>query len=176
MDRRRLRLSASDGRSTTGGWRLTIRERSSKRQSLVVLGQLCGSHGGHMDIAQSQSPWAHQQGCIRRGGGLKGGGVGWDTPPPRVPLWSPPKAGRKILSLSPLGAKDAKANFWLSASNIGTGGGGGGGGSRGGYGRSNTSLLTREHHCGQFICVEQSSSSNRYGNCWSGATGTAPFN
>ena len=36
------------------------------------------------------------------GRGLKGGaegGVGWDPPPPRVPLWSPPKAGRKILKL-----------------------------------------------------------------------------
>ena len=31
------------------------------------------------------------------GGGVEGGGgVGWDTPPPRVPLWSPPKAGRKL--------------------------------------------------------------------------------
>ena len=41
------------------------------------------------------------QPCIRRGegGGLKGGGgggFGWDAPPPRVPLWSPPKAGQKF--------------------------------------------------------------------------------
>ena len=58
-------------------------------------------------------------------GGLKGGdgggGVGWDPPPPWVPLWSLPKAGRKFFSLNPLGAE---AEFWLSASNIGRGGGG----------------------------------------------------
>ena len=41
------------------------------------------------------------QGCMKRGegGGLKagGGGGGWLGPPPlRVPLWSPPKAGRKF--------------------------------------------------------------------------------
>ena len=29
-----------------------------------------------------------------------GGGFGWDPPPPRVPLWSPPKAGQKILALN----------------------------------------------------------------------------
>ena len=51
------------------------------------------------------------------------GGSGWDTPPPRVPLWSPPKAGH-----TPLGTEGAEAKFWLSASNIGRGGGGGGGG------------------------------------------------
>ena len=28
------------------------------------------------------------------GGSEKGGGVGWDPPPPRVPLWSPPKWGQ----------------------------------------------------------------------------------
>ena len=28
-----------------------------------------------------------------------GRGVGWEPPPPRVPLWSPPKAGRKLLKL-----------------------------------------------------------------------------
>ena len=48
------------------------------------------------------------QGSIRRGGGggggggLKwgrGGGFGRTPPPPSVPLWSPPKAGRKILKL-----------------------------------------------------------------------------
>ena len=39
----------------------------------------------------------------RGGGGLKGGGrgggVGRTLPPPMVPLWSLPKAGRKILKL-----------------------------------------------------------------------------
>ena len=63
------------------------------------------------------------QGCIRRG---RGGGVGWDTPPPRVPPWSLPKAGRKLLSFNPRGAEDAEAKFWLSASNIRTQEGGGG--------------------------------------------------
>ena len=65
------------------------------------------------------------------GGGVEGGGgagFGWDPPPPWVPLWSPPKAGRKILSFNPLGTK---GNLWLSASNIGRGGGKGGPG--GGY-------------------------------------------
>ena len=60
------------------------------------------------------------KGCIRRGGG--GGGLG--PPPPWVPLWSPPKAGRKLLSVNPLGTEGAEAKFWLSASNIGRGGGG----------------------------------------------------
>ena len=85
-----------------------------------------------------------------------GGGFGWDPPPPRVPLWSPPKAGRKFGTLNPVGAEGTEAKFWLLASNIGRGEGGGGegllggeGGSRGGgvppppptvYGRSNTSL------------------------------------
>ena len=30
------------------------------------------------------------------GGSEKEGGVGWDPPPPRVPLWPPPKARRKF--------------------------------------------------------------------------------
>ena len=91
------------------------------------------------------------KGCIRRrGGGLKRGGgrgFGWGTPPPWVPLWSPPKAGRKLLSLNLLGPKGAEVKFWLSASDIGRGGGGSRG-VQGGvtpplpavYGRSNTSL------------------------------------
>ena len=33
---------------------------------------------------------------LEEGGGR---GFGWDPPPPWVPLWSPPKAGRKILKL-----------------------------------------------------------------------------
>ena len=57
-----------------------------------------------------------------------GGGGGWDTPPPWVPLWSLPKAGRKVLSFNPLGTKGAEAKIWLSASNIRRGGGGGPGG------------------------------------------------
>ena len=61
---------------------------------------------------------------VSEGGGEGGGGgVGWDPPPPRVPLWSPPKGS----CLYPLGAEGAQAKFWLSASNIGKGGGGGGG-------------------------------------------------
>ena len=59
-----------------------------------------------------------------------------------TPLWSLLKAGRKFLSLNPLGAE---AKLWLSAPSIG---GGGGGGVLGGgtppppivYGRSNTFL------------------------------------
>ena len=51
------------------------------------------------------------------------GGLAGTPPPPRVPLWSPPKAGQNFLVLNPL---DAEAKFWLSASNIGRGGGGGG--------------------------------------------------
>ena len=35
----------------------------------------------------------------------------WDNPPPWVPLWSPPKVGRKLSSLNPLGAKVPKQNF-----------------------------------------------------------------
>ena len=34
------------------------------------------------------------KGGAMQGGG--GGGVGWDAPPPPVPLWSPSKAGRKL--------------------------------------------------------------------------------
>ena len=72
------------------------------------------------------------QGCVRkggRGGGSEregGGGGGWDTPPPRVPRWSPPKAGRKVLNSNPLGTEGAEAKFWQSASNVGRGGVGGG--------------------------------------------------
>ena len=40
-----------------------------------------------------------------------GGGFGWDPPPPRVPLWSPPKGGRKSLSLNPLVTEGAKADI-----------------------------------------------------------------
>ena len=70
------------------------------------------------------------------GGDLKGGGggFGWDPPPPRAPLWSPPKAGRKFVDLNPVGAEGTEAKFWLSASNIGRGEGGGGGGYWGGKG------------------------------------------
>ena len=53
----------------------------------------------------------------------RGGLVGWDPPPPRVPLWSPPKAGQTFLSVNPLGIEGAEAKIWLSASNIGRGGG-----------------------------------------------------
>ena len=76
-----------------------------------------------------------RQGSIRRGGGLKEGGGGrgvWLAPPPRVPLSSAPKAGRKFSNLNPLGAKGAEAKFWLSAPNVG-GGRGGGGGCKGGH-------------------------------------------
>ena len=55
-------------------------------------------------------------------GGLKGGGLAGTPPPPWIPLWSPPKAGRRLLSFNPLGTE---AKFWPSASNIGRGGGGG---------------------------------------------------
>ena len=70
-------------------------------------------------------------------GGGGAGGFGPDPLPPRVPLWSPPKAGQqniqnleKNLTLTPLGTEGAEAKIWLSASNIGRGGGsrGGGGG------------------------------------------------
>ena len=61
------------------------------------------------------------------GGIRKGGGFGWDTPPPRVPLWSPLRAGQKCFSLNPLGTEGAEAKSWLSASNSGRGRGGGGG-------------------------------------------------
>ena len=54
-----------------------------------------------------------------------GGGVGWELPPPRVPLWSPPKVGKNVLSLNPVGTEGAKAKIWLSASNIGLAEGGG---------------------------------------------------
>ena len=70
-------------------------------------------------------------------GDLKGrgvGGVGWNNPPPRVPLWSPPKAGQKKLSVNPLGAEGAEAKFWLSAPKIGRGGRGGRGPRGGGGG------------------------------------------
>ena len=37
------------------------------------------------------------RGVLERGGGLKGGGggLGWDPPPPRAPLWSPPKMSQR---------------------------------------------------------------------------------
>ena len=40
------------------------------------------------------------------------GGFAWDPPPPRVPLWSPPKAGRIFLSLNPFGVEGAEAKFY----------------------------------------------------------------
>ena len=59
------------------------------------------------------------------GGRGRGGGFGCPPPPPpRVPLWSLPKAGRKVLGLNPLGTEGTEAKFWLSASNNGRGGGG----------------------------------------------------
>ena len=79
---------------------------------------------------------------IRRG---RGGGVGWDPPPPRVPLWSPLKAGQKASIL--LALKAPKQNFGCQPQTLA--GEEGGGGSRGGgyppppptvYGRSDTSL------------------------------------
>ena len=91
--------------------------------------------------------WAGLDGPTRNVLEGGGGGFGWDPPPPRVPLRSPPKAGQKLCSLNPLRTEGAEAKFWLSASNVGRGGRGGGGGSRGGipppptvYSRSNTSL------------------------------------
>ena len=81
-----------------------------------------------------------------------GEGVGWDPPPPWVPLWSPPTAGQNVLSSNPLGTEGAEAKFWLSAANIGRGGGGAEGGPGGGggappavYGRSDTSLGPESH-------------------------------
>ena len=91
---------------------------------------------------------------------LEGGeGVGWDPPPPTVPLWSPPprvplwslpKAGRTFVSLNRFGTEGTKAKFGCQPqTSAGEEGGGGKGGSRGGgappppptaYGRSNTSL------------------------------------
>ena len=82
-------------------------------------------------FGSTEPPPPRPQGCIRRGarGGLKGeggGGVGWDPPPPRVPLWSLSNAGQIFLCLDPLGAEGAEAKFWLSASNIQRGERGGG--------------------------------------------------
>ena len=55
-----------------------------------------------------------------------------------VYLWYPPKAGRKLFSLNPLGAKGAKANFGCQTQTLeeeeGEGGLGGGGGEEGGPG------------------------------------------
>ena len=59
-----------------------------------------------------------------RDGGGGGRGFWLGPPPPRVPLWSLPKAGRKFLSVNPLGAKGTKEKLWLSALNIGRVGGG----------------------------------------------------
>ena len=60
---------------------------------------------------------------VLEGGKGGGGRFGWD-PPPMAPVRSPPKQAEN-LSLNPLGARVAKANFWLSASNIERGGEGG---------------------------------------------------
>ena len=70
---------------------------------------------------------------------LWGGGFGWDPPPPRVPLWYPPKAGRKIRSFNPLGTEGIEAEI-LAVSLKHWKGRRGGGGSRGGWG---TPLLLR---------------------------------
>ena len=73
------------------------------------------------------------------------GGLAGPPHPPRVPLWSPPKAGRTFSMLNPLGTEGAEAKFWQSASNIGRGGRGCGGvplPPPAAYGRSNTSLPT----------------------------------
>ena len=74
-------------------------------------------NGGNQPIASTLALWwlqkwadGRQRGqvSIRRGGGgggggLKGGrgggGFGRTPPPPSVPLWSPPKGGRKFLKL-----------------------------------------------------------------------------
>ena len=58
----------------------------------------------------------------RGGSEAGGGGVGRDSPPPRVPLWSPPKAGQKILSFNPL---DAEQPQTLEGEERGVWGGGG---------------------------------------------------
>ena len=85
---------------------------------------------------------------LERGGGVEGG-FGWDNPPPWVPLWSPPKAGRNFFSLNPLGTEGTEAKFWLSASNIWKGRRGVHGGypppPPAVYGRSNTSMGSTHH-------------------------------
>ena len=79
---------------------------------------------------------------IRRGGGSEGGreggggGFSRTLPPPRVPLWSPPKGGRKILKRK---SSAPKQNFGCQPQTLqeeeGWGEGVQGEGGRGGQGR-----------------------------------------
>ena len=98
------------------------------RPSRSVEGAAVPVHGARHCAADAalaaptqRAAWAAPQGCIGRGG-LRGGGWLARPPPPRVPLSSPPKAGRKFVSVNPLGTEGAVAKSWLSASNIGRGG------------------------------------------------------
>ena len=114
-------------------------------QRSVICPNWTGSEWGHNKQRGAQDhPRDVLEGGEGGGGseGGEGGGFGWDTPAPRVLLWSPPKAGRKFLNLNSLGTEGAEAKFWLSASNIGRGGGGGGTPPPPPtvHGRSNTSL------------------------------------
>ena len=51
------------------------------------------------------------QGCIRSGGAGGEGGLAGTHPPPRVPLWSPPKVGQTFEASILLALKAPKQNF-----------------------------------------------------------------
>ena len=130
---------------------------------MVPLGGGGGANDiGGVDLAVGNSAVGRgvlEGGGGRGGGGLKGGRGGFrrDPPPPRVPLWSLPKGGRKFLKLKSSWHRRRRSKI-LAVSHThykrrGEGGrgvqgeGGRGGGVRGGtpppptvYGRSNTSL------------------------------------
>ena len=103
-----------------------------------------------------------------KGAGVKGrgGGFGWDPPPPRVPLWSPPKAGRKILKLTSSWHRRHRSRIlavslkhWKGRKGGGVWGGGLTPHPPAVYGRSNTSLASGPTFAPPPPCLHTSSRS-----------------
>ena len=115
-----------------------------EKQARASQGSIRGGGRGGGGLKEGVSHKALVVGSViiggRLGGCLKGGGggVGWDPPPPMVPLMVPAEGGPKIGKLKSSWRPRAEAKFWLSASASNSGGEGGGGlgggkGVQGGY-------------------------------------------
>ena len=105
---------------------------------------------------------------IRRGEGSEGG-FGGGPPPPRAPLWSPPKAGQNFGAQILLAPKAPKQKFGCQPQTL-EGEGGGDPPPPAVYSRSNTSLppsppLVRVHQLRQSRCQEIEEGVTSYARC-----------